>query len=59
MGDRKHPVTQSPMVYKSKPLVLKRLCYKVKFLAFIIIWFRSFFKGPVKQTDVGNDEIQI
>lgn len=59
MGDSKHPVTQRPMVYKYKPLVLKRLCYKVKFLALIIIWLYSFFNRPVNRTNVVTDEIQI
>lgn len=44
MGDSRCPVTWGPMFYNYKYLVFKRLHYKVKFLAFIIIWFNPLFQ---------------
>lgn len=59
MGDSRCPVTWGPMVYNYKYLVFKRLRDKVKFLAFIIIWFNHFFNRPVSQTNAVTDEIQV
>lgn len=57
MGGSRHPVTWGPMVNKYKYLVFKGLRYKVKFLAFIIIWFSNCFNRPVKQTNAATDKI--
>lgn len=54
MGGSRHPVTWGPMVNKYKHLVFKGLRYKVKFLAFIIIWFSNCFQQASEADKCGH-----